>query len=110
MKLLRLYCLAKPSPKDVGQILRFFLCIHASAAGAAAVNPNVTKTLLANGLIRLFISGNPVLSNGPKSLPINPTYCIILDNCVFDNLIAVDVCLAKALRRFATCLSVNNSS
>ena len=37
-----------------------------SAADAAAVNPNGTITLLANGLIKLFIKGNPVLSNGPK--------------------------------------------
>ena len=31
------------------QILRFFLCIPASAADAAAVNANRIKTLLANG-------------------------------------------------------------
>ena len=88
------------------QILRFFLCIPASAADAAAVNPNGTKTVLASGLITLLISGNPVLSNGPKSLPGNPPDCIILDNSVFDNLISVAVCLAKALRRFSTCLLV----
>ena len=45
------------------QILRFFLCVLASAADAAAVSPNGTKTLVANGLITLFINGNPVLSN-----------------------------------------------
>ena len=60
------------------QILRFFLCIPASAA--AAVNPNRLKTLLANGLITFFIKGNPVFSNGPRSLPRNPPACIILDN------------------------------
>ena len=38
-----------------------FLCIPASAADAAAVNPKGIKTLLANGLITFFISGNPVL-------------------------------------------------
>ena len=69
MKLLGLYYCAR--------ILRSF---HASAADAAAVNPNGTKTLLANGLITLFIKGNPVLSNGPKSLPRNPPDCIIFDN------------------------------
>ena len=73
MKLLRFYYY-------YGQILRFFLCIPASAADAAAVNPNGTKTLLANGLIILFIKGNPVFSNGPKSLPRNPPDCISLDN------------------------------
>ena len=46
-----------------------FLCIPASAADAAAVNPKGIKTLLANGLITFFISGNPVFSNGPRSLP-----------------------------------------
>ena len=85
-------------------ILRSFLYIPASAADAAAVNPNGTKTLLANGLITLFINGNHILSNRPKSLPRNPADCIILDNCVFVNLISVDVWLAKALRRFETCL------
>ena len=38
-----------------------FLCIPASAADAAAVNPKGIKTLLVNGLIRFFINGNPVL-------------------------------------------------
>ena len=52
----------------------------ASTADGAAVNPNGTKALLANGLIALFISGNPVLSNGLKSLARNPPDCIILDN------------------------------
>ena len=32
-----------------------FLCIPASAADAAAVNPKGIKTLLANGLITFFI-------------------------------------------------------
>ena len=33
---------------------RNFLCIPASAADAAAVNPNGIKTLLADGLITFF--------------------------------------------------------
>ena len=48
------------------------LCIPAYAADAATVNPKGIKTLLANGLITSFIRGNPVFSNGPKSLPRNP--------------------------------------
>ena len=40
---------------------KIFLCILASAAEAAVVNPNEIKTLLANGLITLFIKGNPVI-------------------------------------------------
>ena len=67
------------------------------------------KRPLVNGLITFFISGNPVFSNGPRSLPRNPPDCIILDNRVFDNLISVDKQFAKALRRFATCLLVNNN-
>ena len=63
---------------------KIFLCIPASAADAAAVNPNGIKTFLANGLIAFFINGNPVFSTGPKSLPRNAPDCIFLDNWVFD--------------------------
>ena len=38
---------------------RFFLCIPASAADAATVNPIGIKTPLANSLITFFIKGNP---------------------------------------------------
>ena len=57
-----------------------YLCIPASAANAAAVNPRGIKTLLANGLNTFFINGNPVFSNGPKSLLRNPPDCIIFNN------------------------------
>ena len=59
---------------------KIFLCIPETAADAAAVNPKGIKTLLANGLITFFISGNPGLSNGPRSLARNPPDYIILDN------------------------------
>ena len=49
-------------------ILKFFLCIPASAADAAAVNPRGIKTVLVNGLITFFINGSPVFNNGPRSL------------------------------------------
>ena len=63
----------RPDPK-------IFLCIPASAADATVVNPNgIKKAFGANGLITVFISGNPVFSNGPKSLLRNPRECIILD-------------------------------
>ena len=88
----------------------FFLCFPASVADAAAVNPNVIKRLLANGLTTFFNNGNPIFSNGPKSLPRNPSDYIILDNWAFDNLIPIDKLFVKALRRFATCLLVNNNS
>ena len=79
----------------------FFFCILASAADAAAVNPNGIETLLANG--------NPVLSNGPRRLPRNPPDCTNLDNRIFYSLLSVDKLFAKALRRSATCLLVNNN-
>ena len=43
-------------------ILIYFLCIPASAADAAAVNPKEIKTLLAHGLTTFFINCNPVFS------------------------------------------------
>ena len=62
------------------QIPIFFLCIPAStAAAAAAVNPKGIKTLLVNGLITLFINGNPVFSSGANNLPKNPPDWIILE-------------------------------
>ena len=85
------------------------MCIPASAADAAAVNPKGINTLLANGLIKFFINGNPVFSNGPNDLPINPPDCIVFDNWVFDNLISADEWFAKAWRRFDTCLLVNSN-
>ena len=59
---------------------KIFLCIPASSADAAAVNPNGIKTLLANGLIRFFINRRPVFNNGPRSLPRNPPDYITLGN------------------------------
>ena len=88
---------------------RIFLCIPASAADAALVNPNGIKTLLANGFITFFINGSRVFNNAPRSLPKNPRGCTILDNWVFDNLISVDELFAKILRRFWTCLLVNRN-
>ena len=51
---------AKPDPE-------IFLLIAPSIGDAAAVNPNVIKTLLANGLSIFPIKGNPIFKNGPKS-------------------------------------------
>ena len=95
--ILVLHYLETPGPRNVYQIVRFFLCIHASAADAAAVNSKGIKTLLANGLITFFIKGNPVFSNGPRSLPRNPPDCTILDNLVFEKSISVDDLLGKTL-------------
>ena len=60
-----------PEPKN-------FLCNLASAAYAAAVNPNGINTLFVNGLITFFINVNPIFMNGPISLLRNPTNPIIL--------------------------------
>ena len=81
-----------------------FLCIPTSAADAAAVYPRGIKTLLANGLITFFISGNPVFSNGSSNLQRNPPDWIIFDNWVFDNLISADELFAKNLQILETCL------
>ena len=55
-----------------------FLCIAASGADAAAVNPKRINTLLANCLITFFIKGNPVFSNGPNNLPKNPPVSFLI--------------------------------
>ena len=76
--------------KNDGLILRFFLCIPASAADATAVNPKGIKTLLANGLITFFINGNIVSTNGAINLLRNPPHFIIFGNWVFGNLMSAD--------------------
>ena len=83
--------------------------MYSCIADAAAVNPKGINTVLANSLITFFIKGNPVFSNGSSNLPKNPPDYIIFDNWVLDNLISVDELFAKTLRRFKTCLLVNNN-
>ena len=84
------------------------LWITASVADVAAVNPNVIKTPLGNGLSIFSIKGNPDFSNGSNYLPRNPSHCLILCNWVFNNFTLVEKLLVKALRRFETCVLVNN--
>ena len=81
---------------------RIFLFIAASVADAAGVSPSTHR-----GLITDFNKGNPDFNNDAKNLK-NPPICKLV-NCAFDNLISVDVWLAKALRRFTTYLFVNNN-
>ena len=76
--------------------------IAASVTDAAAVSPSIPR-----GLITDFNKGYPDFNSGAKNLK-NPPFCILV-NCAFDNLISVDVWLAKALGRFATGLLVNNN-
>ena len=81
----------------------FLFVFFLSVADVAVVRPSIPK-----GLITLFNNGNPDFNNGAKNLK-SPPFCILV-NCASDNLISVDEWLAKALRRFATCLFVNNNS
>ena len=67
-----------------------FLWIAASFADATAVNSNGFKIFLASGLSTFFIKGNPVFSNGPKSLSKNSQDCPVLCNWAFDNFILVN--------------------
>ena len=68
--------------KEDDLILRF-LCIRASAADAAAVNPKEIKAFLTNGLISFFINGNPFFNSKRSSLPRNPSDSFILDALFF---------------------------
>ena len=61
------------------------------------------------GLSTFPIKGNPVFSNGPKSLPTNPPDCPIICNWVFYNFILAEELIAKALRSLETFVLVNNS-
>ena len=88
-------CEAKSKGRPDPNIL---LWIAASVAAAAAVSGNGIKTLLANGLSKFFNKGNPVFSNGPKSLPKNSPDCPVLCNWVFDICILADELFTKALK------------
>ena len=84
------------------QIKVFFCLLQLLLLIQTAVRPSIP-----NGLITGFNNDNPNFKNGAKNLK-NPPFCILV-NCPFENLISVDVWSAKALRRFATCLLVNNN-
>ena len=64
---------------------------------------------LPNALSTFPIKGNPVFSNGPKSLPQNPPGYTILCNLDFDNFILAEELFRKALQRFETCVLINNN-
>ena len=57
-----------------------FLEFLRSVAEAAAVNPNGTSILPANGGSKFFINSRPTFINGPRSLPKNLSNCINLNN------------------------------
>ena len=85
------------------------MCIPATAADAAEVNPKGINTLFVNGLITFFINGDPVFNKGPSNLPKNPPDWIILLICVLESFILVDVLLLDAFLIFVFCLVVSNN-
>ena len=74
---------------------KIFVWIHASAAEAVVVNPNVINTLLANGWSAFFVYDKSTFSNSPRSLPRNPPDYISLDSSVFEHFMLVDDLFAK---------------
>ena len=54
------------------------MCIPASTADDAAINPKGINTLFADGLITFFIKGNPVFNKGPSNLPKKVLLSIII--------------------------------
>ena len=85
------------------------MCIPASTADAAEVNPKGINTLFVNGLITYFINGDPVFNKAPSNLPKNPPDWIILLICVLESFILVDVLLLDAFLIFVFCLVVSNN-
>ena len=87
----RLFIISFTSSLEIISVVKLdpntFLWIAASVA-TAAVTPNGIKTLSANGLSTFPIKGNPVFSNGPKSLPKNPADSTTLCNWVSNLILA----------------------
>ena len=77
-------------------------------ADATVVNPNASKTLLANGFSTFPIKGNPAFSNGPKYLLKNRNDCSVFCNWVFYKFILTAELFANALHSLETCVLVNN--
>ena len=88
--------------------LKIFLYSLTSSADFDVFNPNVIKTLLANGLSTFSIKEKALVSNDPRGLSRNFLKCTILDRWVLDNFIMVYKSLAKVLQGFETCVSINN--
>ena len=87
---------------------KIFFWITSSVA-AVAVNPNGIKTLLVDGLSVFSDKGNPIFSNGPKSVPKNPPDCPILCSWVFYSFILAVEPFSKALRSIEACVLINNN-
>ena len=78
---------------------------------ASAVNPNDIKTLLANGLSTFLLKAIRFLVMILKVYLKMLLFfiCPITCNWVFDNFILTEKLFAKTLRRFETCVLVNNN-
>ena len=76
------------------------MCIPASAADVAAVNPKGINALFANGLTTFFIKGNLVFNKGPSNLSKKPPHWIILLICALEKFISADVLLLNAFLIF----------
>ena len=63
----------------------FNICLIISyiATDTVGVNCNDMKTLLANGVSTIFTNGKWTLINGARTLPRNPTGCIIGNLCLW---------------------------
>ena len=57
-----------------------FLWIAATISDAAAINPNVMETSLANDVTTFFIKGKPTFINESRTLPKNPHFLVISFN------------------------------
>ena len=60
-----------------------FFWIGASVAGAAAVNPDGIKTLLANSVSTCFINGKPADINGLRKLRNPPFWLLVFFGSTF---------------------------
>ena len=83
-----------------------FLRNSCSVVDSASVNPNRIKTLLPSSLITFFPNGKPTFIKGLRTLPKNPPYCIILENCACNNFVLEGNFFAKSWESLVTGLSV----
>ena len=100
-----------PVPKPIT-----FLLITVSTNDSDAASCNGMSKLLASKIITLFIDGDPIFINDPRSLPRKPYDCIIFKICAANSFILavagikrIAELFTKVIQRFETYLSVNNN-
>lgn len=79
--------------------------ISASAADDSGINLNGMITLFESYVSKTFVNGKSILINGPRILPKNPLYCIILEISVSNHLVSGNELFVETLRSLTTCLS-----